>query len=82
MTGVELERGKPGAARELLAEALPLTRLADSKRIEAQVRYRLGEAALLTAELDDAIEAFRLALLLVRDVGELGPAREAAAARY
>jgi tetratricopeptide (TPR) repeat protein len=71
MAGVELERNDPGAAKELLAEALRLIRIAGYGRFEAQVLYRMGEASLLTGELDGAIGAFRSALLLVRDIGDL-----------
>jgi DNA-binding SARP family transcriptional activator/Tfp pilus assembly protein PilF len=63
---VKLELGDPGLARELLSEALPLTK----GQIEAQVLYSMGEAQLQTGELADAAGTFAQALARVRAVGD------------
>jgi tetratricopeptide (TPR) repeat protein len=71
MARVELDRGQPAAARQLLEQALRLSEADRSGRFRAQVLYRMGEVTLLTGELDEAVDAFGSALLLVRGTGDL-----------
>jgi DNA-binding SARP family transcriptional activator len=71
MARVELDRGDPAAARELIAEALRMSEVDRSGRVKAQVLYRMGEVSLLTGELNEAVDAFGSALLLVRGTGDL-----------
>ena len=67
---VKLELHEDELAKQLLSDALLMCRTAHCVRIEAQVRYRMGEAFLLTGELLRAFETFQLALTMVRDVGD------------
>jgi DNA-binding SARP family transcriptional activator len=67
---VKLELGDPCRAKDLLADALHMCRIAHCGRIEAQVLHRMGEALLLGGELPQAIETFQLALPMIRDVGD------------
>jgi DNA-binding SARP family transcriptional activator/tetratricopeptide (TPR) repeat protein len=71
MARVELERGEPAAARDLIAQALQMSAGDRSGRFRAQALYRLGEVSLLTGELSGAVDAFGSALLLVRGTGDL-----------
>jgi tetratricopeptide (TPR) repeat protein len=71
LAAIELDRGEPGAAKELLSEALRSARAGSYARFEAQVLHRMGDACLMSGDLDDAIDAFRSALLLVPDIGDL-----------
>jgi tetratricopeptide (TPR) repeat protein len=71
MAAIELDRDEPGAAKEMLSEALRVCQSARYARFDAQVLHRMGDACLMSGDLDDAIDAFRSALLLVRDIGDL-----------
>jgi DNA-binding SARP family transcriptional activator/tetratricopeptide (TPR) repeat protein len=71
MARVELERGEPAAARQLITQALQMSEGDRSGRFRAQVLYRVGEISLLAGELSGAVDAFGSALLLVRGSGDL-----------
>lgn len=60
-----------GAAKELLAEALRLSREARCRRMEAQVLYRIGEANLLSGDLAETVSVLEMALAMTRDIGDI-----------
>ena len=71
LSQVKLGQDEAGAARELLVEALRLSREARCLRMEAQVLYRMGEADLLSGDPLRAVSVLEMALAVTRDVGDL-----------
>ena len=68
---VKLGQGDTSAARELLADALRLSRESQCRRMEAQVLYRIGEVSLQSRDLAQSLRAFEAALAMSRDIGDL-----------
>ena len=67
---VKLELNEVDRAKELLSDALQLSRMAPCGRVEAQVLHRMGEANLRAGDLAEAIVVFNLALATTRDLND------------
>jgi DNA-binding SARP family transcriptional activator/tetratricopeptide (TPR) repeat protein len=65
---VRLEAAGSGDPMEPLSQALRLCQTRGYPRLEAQILHRLGEACLLTGDIDRAAETFRQALIITREI--------------